>query len=106
LFVGCRIPARLLVLDTETGKTLQSIETGTSDDIFYDASKQRIYVICREGFIETFQQQDADHYGKLARTPIAPESGTGFFVPDQGRLFVSARGQAEQAAEILMYETN
>jgi DNA-binding beta-propeller fold protein YncE len=105
LFVGCRIPARLLVFDTESGKSIASLETGTSDDIFYDANKLRIYVISREGFIEVFQQQDADHYSKLARYPIAPASGTGFFVPDWGQLFVSARAQREQAAEILVYET-
>jgi hypothetical protein len=86
LFVGCRIPGRLLVFDTESGKTVVSLETGSSDDMFYDASKLRIYVISRDGFIEAFQQQDADHYGKLARYPIAPGSGTGFFVPEWGKL--------------------
>jgi len=50
-------------------------------------------------------QQDADRYSKLARYPIAPGSGTGFFVPDWGKLFVSARRQGEQPAEILVYET-
>ena len=106
LFVGCRIPTRLLVFDTETGKQVTSLETGTSDDLFYDASKMRIYVICREGFVETFQQQDADHYSKIGpRYPIAPNSGTGFFVPDRGTLFVAARKQGNQSAQILVYET-
>jgi DNA-binding beta-propeller fold protein YncE len=106
LFVGCRIPTRLLVFDTETGKMVTSLETGTSDDLFYDASKMRIYVICREGFVEVFQQRDADHYAKIGtRYPIAANSGTGFFVPDQGRLFVAAREQGNQGAEILVYET-
>src|SRR5260221_6469648 len=71
LFVGCRIPARLLVFDTESGKTAASLEAGSSDDIFYDASKLRIYVISRDGFIEVFQQQDPDDYSRLARYPIA-----------------------------------
>ena len=106
LFVGCRIPAGLLVYDTESGKTVASMETGSSDDIFYDASKGRIYVICREGYIDVFQQQNADRYAKLARYPIARDSGTGFFVADTGNLFVSARRQADgQSAEILVYET-
>jgi DNA-binding beta-propeller fold protein YncE len=105
LFVGCRIPARLLVFDTESGKTVASLETGISDDIFYDASKLRIYVISRDGFIDVVQQQDADHYSKLARYPIPPDSGTGFFVPESGKLFVSARRQGEQNAEILVYDT-
>ncbi len=105
LFVGCRIPALLLVLDTQSGKAVATLETGTSDDVFYDANKSRIYVICREGFIDVVQQQDADHYSKLTRYPIAPDSGTGFFVPDWGKLFVSARRQGDQSAEILVYET-
>jgi WD40 repeat protein len=106
LFVGCRIPAGLLVFDTESGKTVASMETGSSDDVFYDASKGRIYVICREGYIDVFQQQDADRYSKLARYPIARDSGTGFFAADLGNLFVSARRQADgRSAEILVYET-
>jgi DNA-binding beta-propeller fold protein YncE len=111
LFVGCRTPARLLVLDTESGKTVASLETGSSDDIFYDASKGRVYVIVSAGFIDVFQQKDADHYDKIARYPTAPGSGagfgsgTGFFVPDWGELFVSARAQGNQGAAILVYET-
>jgi hypothetical protein len=63
-------------------------------------------MINRDGFVEVFQQQDVDHYSKLARYPIAPNSGTGFFVPEWGKLFVSARRQGQQPAEILVYETN
>jgi DNA-binding beta-propeller fold protein YncE len=105
LFVGCRIPSRLLVFDTESGKNVADLQAGVSDDIFYDASKLRIYVISRDGFVEVFQQQDADHYRKLAQYPIPPASGTGFFVAEWGKLFVSARAQADEAAQILVYET-
>jgi hypothetical protein len=31
LFVGCRIPARLLVFDTESGRTVATLEAGSSD---------------------------------------------------------------------------
>jgi hypothetical protein len=41
----------------------------------------------------------------LARYPIAPASGTGFFVPDWGKLFVSAHAQGKEPAKILVYET-
>jgi DNA-binding beta-propeller fold protein YncE len=105
LFVGCRIPSRLLVFDTDSGKSVATLQAGVSDDIFYDASKQRIYVISRDGFVEVFQQQDPDHYSKLAQYPIPPASGTVFFVAEWGKLFVSARAQGEQASEVLVYET-
>jgi len=39
LFVGCRSPARLLVLDTENGKTIAALKiVGDTDDLFYDAA--------------------------------------------------------------------
>ena len=105
LFVACREPQSLLVFDTETGKSLASLETVVSDDIFYDASKGRIYVLGDKGFMDAFQQKDADHYAKIASYPTVPGAWTGFFVPEWGKLFVSARRQGEQSAEILVYET-
>ncbi len=43
IFVGCRLPARLLVLDSASGKTVASLDTvGTTDDLFYDAAKHRV----------------------------------------------------------------
>ena len=105
LFVGCRNPVSLLVFDTESGKWVTSLQTLSSDDIFYDASKARIYVIGSKGFVDVFQQKDADHYNKVATYPTSPGSGTGFFVPEWGELFVSAHAQNEQSAAILVYKT-
>jgi len=115
LFVGCRIPASLLVFDTESGKMVASLEVVGSDDIFYDASKRRVYVLgnptqtdAREvgaGFMEVFQQKDADHYAKIATYPTGPGAWTGLFVPEWGRLFVATRRQGDKSGEILVYET-
>jgi DNA-binding beta-propeller fold protein YncE len=115
LFVGCRIPPRLLVFDTESGKPVASLEALSSDDIFYDASKSRVYVLGNPtetdarpngpGFVDVFQQKDADHYAKIARYPTGPGAWTGFFVPDWGKLFVATRRKGEQSAQILVYET-
>jgi DNA-binding beta-propeller fold protein YncE len=50
LFVGCRIPARLVVLDASSGRIVASLLTiGDSDDIFYDADRRVVYVIGGEG---------------------------------------------------------
>jgi DNA-binding beta-propeller fold protein YncE len=105
LFVGCREPAKLLVFDTESGRQVASLDSLSSDDIFYDASKGRIYVLGTSGQVDVFQQKDADHYEKLASYPTSPGSGTGFFVPEWNELFVSAPAQDNQSAAILVYET-
>ena len=53
LFVGCRIPARLVVLDTTSGRIVASLSTiGDADDIFYDAGRRVVYVIGGEGAVE------------------------------------------------------
>jgi hypothetical protein len=56
LFVGTRNPARLLILDSETGNTIASLDSsGDTDDIFYDATAKRIYVSGGEGAISVFE---------------------------------------------------
>ena len=105
LFVGCREPQSLLAFDTDTGKQVAFLPSVVSDDIFYDASKGRIYVLGDKGFMDVFQQKDADHYAKIASYATGPGAWTGFFVPEWGKLFVSARREGEHSAEILVYET-
>jgi DNA-binding beta-propeller fold protein YncE len=105
LFAGCRMPARLLVYDTETGKTVASPEVvGDTDDFFYDAQRSRVYVIGGQGFIDVLQQKDPDHYERIARYPVPPGTRTGLFVPEWGELLVAVPHRGEQRSEILVYD--
>ena len=106
LFVGCWMPPRLLVFDTESGKQVASAEIASNtDDIFFDSSRGRVYVLATVGFIEVFQQKDADHYDRIARYSTPPGTQTGLFVPEWGRLFAAVQGRGEQQrSEILVYE--
>ncbi|MCE5306842.1 MAG: hypothetical protein LLG20_04315, partial [Acidobacteriales bacterium] len=57
LLIGCRAPARMLVLDTDTGKQTASVEiVGDTDDLFLDAARRRVYVIGGQGFVDVFEQ--------------------------------------------------
>lgn len=70
LFVVTRYPARLLVLETESGKIVQSLSAvGDGDDIFFGQARKRIYASGGEGAISVFEQQDADHYRRLPESP-------------------------------------
>ena len=105
LFVVSRRPARLLVLDTSTGKVVASLPSvGDSDDVFYDSARKRIYAIGGEGAISVFDQQDADHYRERQRIPTVAGARTGYFSVDLRRLFVAARRRGAQPAEIRIYE--
>jgi DNA-binding beta-propeller fold protein YncE len=105
LFVGCRIPAQLAVFDTESGKIVASPAiVEHTDDLFFDASKGRIYIL-GEGFIDVWQQKDPNHYERIQRVPTPADARTGLFVPDLGLLFETIRHHGAQGAQIDVYET-
>jgi YVTN family beta-propeller protein len=104
LFVVTRLPARLIVLDTESGHRITSLSVvGDCDDVFFDRRRNRIYAIGGEGGISVFQQQDADHYNEIARIKTASGARTGFFSADLNKLFLAMRKHDSQAAEIRIY---
>jgi DNA-binding beta-propeller fold protein YncE len=103
LFVGCRMPARLAVFDTDSGKIVASpAMVEHTDDLFFDANKGRIYVL-GEGFIDVWQQKDPDHYDRIGRVPTPADARTGLFVPDLGELFETIPHHGAQGAEIDVY---
>ena len=105
LLVGCWTPPRLLIFDTATGKQTTSAEiAGKTDDLFYDADRGRVYVLASSGFLEVFQQNDPDHYNRVARYSTPPGTQTGLFVPEWGKLFAAVRRHGEHSAEILVYQ--
>lgn len=106
LFVGCRKPARLVVLDTAAGKEVAALDaSGDADDLFVDAAAKRIYMICGEGFVDVFAPDGADAYRRVARVPTATGARTGLFVPDRGVLFVAVPHRGDQQAEIREFNT-
>src|SRR5205807_7571226 len=52
LLIACREPARLLMLDTQTGKQVADVEcVGDCDDIWLDRDTRRVYLTGGEGFV-------------------------------------------------------
>ena len=104
LFIVCRIPAELLVLDSKSGAVVAKLSTvGDSDDVFYDQKRKRIYATGGEGAITVYQQHDADHYSKMAQLETVKGARTGLFVPELGRLFLAVRQQGANPAAIWVY---
>jgi hypothetical protein len=104
LFVVTRFPARLIVLDTDNGKRVESLPAiGDCDDVFYDEGRHRIYAIGGEGGISVFQQRDANHYEELGRIKTVSGARTGFFSAELDKLYVAVRKHESQSAEIRVY---
>lgn len=103
LFVGVRQPAELLVFDTTTGKRIAHVPAaGDTDDLFYDAKRDRVYVVGGEGFVDVFDAASA-RYDRLARVPTRKGARTGLWSSELDRLFVAWPARDGKDAEVHTY---
>src|SRR6266478_7795722 len=105
LFVGCRLPAKLVVLNTESGDVVAKIDiSGDPDDVFYDRKRHCIYAICGAGKIDIIEQTDPNNYKALTKIDTADGARTGLFAPERDSLFVAVPHRGSQSAEIRRYQ--
>ena len=105
LFVGCRTPPRLIILDTESGKQVADAEiSGDTDDLFYDQKRKRIYISCGEGFVDVVEQGSPDVWHRINRVPTAPGARTSLFSAATDRFYLAVPARGANEAEIRVYE--
>jgi len=98
-----RRPARLGVFRARDGHLLASLDTcRDADDLFLDAKRNRVYVICGEGVIEVIDEQNG-RYAHAGRVPTVPGTRTGLFVPQWDRLFIAVRATRDTPAAVWVY---
>jgi len=106
LFVGCRQPAKVLVVDTSSGKTVASFDAvGDTDDLFYDAARKRLYVSGGEGFLDVFEERTGG-FVRTLHLATAPGARTALFVPEMSRLYLAVPHRGAQRAEVRVYEVH
>ena len=105
LFVVCREPARMVVIDTQSGKPVAAADcVGDADDVWFDRDSHRIYVTGGEGFISVIKQSDADHYQTLEKLPTGAGARTSILVPAWHKFYVAVPHRQKQAAELRVFD--
>src|SRR5213594_2229173 len=105
LFAGARNPARLVVVDTESGKQITALNiSGDTDDVFFDQENKRIYVSAGEGNLDVISQIDADHYQAAGNIATASGARTSLFVVDLHSIFLAVPHRGTQESAIRVYE--
>lgn len=109
VFVSTRRPGALLVLDMDTGREVARLPgAADSDDMWYDATRRRIYVPGGEGLIFVYQQVDADHYFLIGKVPSAIGARTSAYFGQVGKhnsLYLTVPARSNRGAELWVYET-
>jgi hypothetical protein len=103
LFVVTRKPGKLVVVNADTGATVQAFDAPARvDQVIWDASNRRVYVCGGDGHLAVFEQDSADQYRALPLVATPPASKTCLFSPSLNRLFLAASpGDTRSTAELV-----
>jgi len=105
LFTITRKTPMMVVLDTQTGNEVTRLRAaGECDDVFFDATRKRIYVVGGEGVISVFQQDDPDHYQLVANVPSSVGIRTGYFFARRDRFYVGVPAKGNEPAQVWTFE--
>lgn len=104
LFVGFGLPPEVSVYDTNTGQVLAHFGISSdSDDMFYDASSNLIFISCSSGYLDVVKQINAGSYEPLQNLTTGPLGRTSLFYPQQNELFVAVPQHDRFAAQLLTF---
>lgn len=101
LFTVTRKPPMMVVFDTQTGKEVARMRTsGDSDDVFFDASRKRIYVAGGQASISVYQMNDADHYSLIEKVPTTIGARTAYFFVSRDQLYLGIPAKGREPSQI------
>jgi len=104
LYLAARTPPNVIALDASTGKELSRAPSGTgADDLFYDSSLHRVYVIAGAGEVDAYEVSAKTPLHSIGILPTAAGAKTALFVPSLSTLYVGIPGSGGHPAEIRVY---
>jgi sugar lactone lactonase YvrE len=105
LFVVTRKPFKLVVLDTETGQSVASMDAPPrTNELVFDRINGRVYMT-GDDYISVVAQKDPNHYEEIARVPSAHGAKTAILVPQRNRFYVAmSPGEDKKGGAVLHYE--
>lgn len=106
LFIVTRKPGRMVVLDSDSGAAIATFPApGRADQVEFDQSNRRLYVLGGDGAIGIYQENDPNSFSQLADFPTTAGAKTGILVPELNRLFVAVSpGEGKDSgAQVLQF---
>ncbi len=104
LFVVTRKPFKFVVLDTDTGATVASMDAPQrTNELVMDRANHRIY-LTGDDYIAVIEQKGADKYEQVAKIASDKGAKTAILVPELNRLYVAVAGKGAVKASVLQYE--
>jgi DNA-binding beta-propeller fold protein YncE len=106
LYVVCREPGMVVVMNSDTGAVVSTAPAPLrADEVMMDVATHRLYVPGGEGYIGVYDTSNPDSIKMLAKVTSAPGAKTGVLLPDLKKMLVAASpGDTKNPAKILTFQ--
>jgi YVTN family beta-propeller protein len=99
LFIGCRNEPKMVVMDAETGKVINSFPIGANVDYAgFDPGAGLIFFSCGDGTLSIYREKSADAYEDAGAVKTQPSAKTMAFDPKTKKIFLPAAEYVETPA--------
>jgi hypothetical protein len=106
IIVGYRLPAKLIIYDSESGKEIFSAPmVGDVDDLYWDKGNKQVFISGGGGEVNIFKQTGNTAYQKIANFKTRNGARTSLLVPQLKLFLIAARAGGDKEASLLVYKT-
>ena len=103
LFIGCRNPAKLRMVNAETGKDISMVNcAGDADDVFYNASDSLVFVSGGRGFIDVFKAHERELV-QINHIKTASGARTSLLLGSEKKFLLAVPGHVGTPAALWIY---
>lgn len=105
LYVVCRDPGMVVVMNSDTGEVTNTLPAPLrADDVMFDRESHCLYVPGGEGYTNVYNTSNPDHLKLMARVKTAPGAKTGILLPKRGKLILAASpGDTKNMASVMTF---
>lgn len=106
LYVVCREPGMVVVMNSDTGGVIATAPAPLrSDETMLDVATHRLYVPGGQGYVGVYDTSDPNAIKEIAKVTSAPGAKTGILLPDMKKMLLAASpGETKNVAKVLTYE--
>jgi len=105
VIVGYRLPAKLVIYNSETGQEIFSASmAGDADDLYWDRNSKEIFISGGGGEVNIFKQAGNTTYKQIADIKTRSGARTSLLVPELHVFLIAARTEGEKQATLLVYK--
>jgi WD40 repeat protein len=104
LFIACRSPATLRMINTETGKDITSVKiSGDADDVFYNAADSLVFVSAGKGYIDVFKAT-ANELEHINHVETSPGARTSLLLSSENKFLLAVPSRNGNSAALWVYD--